>query len=162
MSICRSCPQALLGLAALLGPAASPLPADELKPSVALVLRKATAERREQDTLFRCETVLDNSTGKDLAVRSSFSSAFDGLELVVTTTEGKLLAQQPYTYHQSPFSEGRDFPLKQGATPGALVFPIRDLPRDAKAFRVRLVGTLPGSGYGRILSTETIEVKVKD
>jgi hypothetical protein len=140
-----------------------PALADESKPTVSLLLSSASAERDEHDTLFRCEVLLDNATGKELTVRSNFSSAFDGLELVVTTREGKTLAQQPYTWHQSPFAPpGRDFTLKQGSTTATLVFPIRDLPGDVKVLKVRLVGTLPGSAYRRILSTETVEVKVKE
>jgi hypothetical protein len=155
-------PLAALSLTAILLSAGGPSLADESKPAVSLVLSKASAERDEHDTLFRCEAVLDNATGKDLTVRSNFSSAFDGLELVATTKEGKTLAQQPYTWHQSPFAPpGREFILKQGTTEATLVFPVRDLPRDAKVIKVRLVGTLPGSGYQRILSTETIEVEVK-
>jgi hypothetical protein len=43
-----------------------------------------------------------------------------------------------------------------------MVFPVPDLPRDVKMVKVRLVGTLPGSAYQRILSSETIEVNVKE
>jgi hypothetical protein len=137
--------------------------AGEAKPHVSLLLSKASAEPQKDEVLFRCETVLDNATGKDLTVRSSFSSVFDGLELVVTGKDGKTLAQQSYTWHQSPFAPpGRDFVLKQGSTSATLVFPIRDLPGDLKVARVRLVGTLPGSTYRRILSSETIEIKLRD
>ena len=46
-------------------------------------------------------------------MRSNFGSVFDGLELVVTTAEGKVVAQQGYTFHQAPFAPpGRRFPLK--------------------------------------------------
>jgi hypothetical protein len=122
---------------------------------------KASAERGEHDTLFRCDAILDNATRKDLAVRSGFFSAFDGLELVVTSPDGKVLAQQGFTYHQSPYSTGRAFPLKPGRTEKSLVFPIRGLPAEAKSLKVRLVGSLPGSEYQRILSSETLEVQVK-
>jgi hypothetical protein len=138
-------------------------PVARAEPGVSLCLQKASGERLENDILFRCELVLDNDTGRDLAVRSSFYSAFDGLELVVTNPEGKVLVQQSYLFHQSPFTpEGRKFPLKQGKTAGTLVFPIRGLPGDARSLKVRLVGTLPGSGYDRILSPETLTVEVKD
>src|SRR5262245_13867021 len=119
-------PLTALSLAAILVSAGSPSRADEPKPAVSLLLPKASAEQNELDTLFRCEVVLDNATGKDLTVRSQFSSAFDGLELVVTTAEGKMLAQQPYTFHQAPFAPPeRDFILKQGKTAATLKFPIR-------------------------------------
>jgi hypothetical protein len=44
----------------------------------------------------------------------------------------------------------------------SLVFPVGKLPAREKVFKVRLVGTLPGSGFRRILSTETLEVKIKE
>jgi hypothetical protein len=149
-------------LAATLATPGNALLADEPNPTVSLVLGKASAERREQDTLFRCEASLDNATGRELSVRSNFYSAFDGLELVVTRMEGKTRVQQSYTFHQSPFTPlGRDFTLKKGFTTANLVFPIQNFPSDAKVVKVRLVGTLPGSGYRRILSTETLEIKMK-
>src|SRR5262245_53864732 len=80
----------------VVAPAAGP------KPVVSLLLQKASAERWGKDIHFRCEVALNNDTGRDLAVRSHFFSAFDGLELTVTTPEGKVLAQQGYTFHQSP------------------------------------------------------------
>jgi len=43
-----------------------------------------------------------------------------------------------------------------------LVFPMPALPRDLKTVKVRLAGTLPGSSYQRILSTETLEVKLAE
>src|SRR5260370_41805070 len=111
-----------LALATIFLSTGRPALAEEPKPTVSLILSKASAERDEHDTTFRCAAALDSATGKDLTVRSSFSSAFDGLELVVTTKEGKTLAQQPYTFHQSPFAPtGRDFTLKQGSTEAALV-----------------------------------------
>src|SRR5215510_8054003 len=126
-------------------------------PAVSLRLEKGSAERWEKDVLFRCEVDLDNALGHDLVVRSNFGPVFDGLELVVTTTDGKVIAQQAYTFHQAPFAPpGRTFALKQGKTAGTLVFPISDLPEDARSLKVRLVGTLPGSGHERILSSETL------
>jgi hypothetical protein len=126
-------PLVAFSLAAMLGSAGSPLLADEPKPAVSLLLSEASAERREQDALFRCEATLENATGKDLTVRSSFFSVFDGLELVVTTREGKTLAQQPYTFHQSPFAaHEREFTLKKGGTAATLVFPIGELPGNTR------------------------------
>ena len=150
-------------LAAVLVLANSASCADELKPGVSLILVRASAARQEHDILFECEARFDNATGNELAVRSKFHSAFDGLELVVTDKNGKTLAQPPYTWHQSPFTvNGRDFILKEGSTSAKMVFPVPDLPRDVKMVKVRLVGTLPGSAYQRILSSETIEVNVKE
>jgi hypothetical protein len=137
--------------------------ADDSVPAVSLLLSKASAELRGQDTLFRCEVVLDNATGRDLAVWSNFSSAFDGLEVVVTNPKGKVLAQQGYTFHQSPFAPPpREFPVKQGRTVRTLVFPVAGLSKAASSLKIRLVGTLPGSGYERILSSETLAIEVKE
>jgi hypothetical protein len=57
-------------------------------------LEQQTAERRDGAVLVRCEASLDNATDNDQIVHSGFFSAFDGLELVVTTRHGKTLAQQ--------------------------------------------------------------------
>lgn len=149
----------ILGLAALLAVGSSAV--GEERKMVSLLLTKASAKRDTDDVLFRCDAVLDNTTGKDLTVRSPFFSAFDGLELVVTTPDGKVLAQQQYIRHQSPYGPLRDFTLRPGRNEDLLVFPMRGLPADGKAFKVRLVGTLPRSGYDRILSSETLEVQVK-
>ncbi len=137
-------------------------PAADPEPLVSLLISKVTAARVEECTHFDCEATLDNATGRDLTVRSMFFSAFDGLEIVVTTPEGKVLAQQDYTYHQSAFKfVGRDFPVKSGKTVKKLRFSLAGLPEDTRTLRVRLVGTLPGSSYKRILSSETLAVEVK-
>lgn len=152
----------LVALPSLVGTGLTSHAADP-EPAVSLLLHKGAAERREQDILFRCEVALDNASGRELAVKSNFFSVFDGLEVVVTTSEGKVLAQQGYSFHQSPFAPpGRAFPLKQGKTEGVLVFPVQSLPKGVRAFKIRLVGTLPGSGYSRILSSETLVVEVKE
>jgi hypothetical protein len=152
-----------LPVVATLAVADRPPANDAVTPPVSLVLTGASAQQREQDVFFTCDATLDNATGKELTVRSSFSSVFDGREVVVTTREGKVLAQQGYTFHQSPFSPpGRDFTLKRGRTSSTLVFPVRGLPAEVKALKVRLVGTLPGSEYPLILSSDMIEVKVQE
>ena len=134
----------------------------EPEQAVSLLLHKATGERWERDIHFQCEVALDNALGRDLGVRSAFFSVFDGLQIVVTTPTGKVLAQQGYTFHQSPFAPlGRVFPLQKGETVGTLVFPINGLPNEIRSVKVRLVGTLPGSGYDRMLSSETLAVEVK-
>src|SRR4051812_43732940 len=91
-------------MTAFLGAFADSSFAGEQKPMVSLNLSKPLADRAANRTWFRCEAILDNSTGRDLTVRSHYNSAFDGLELVVTTKDGKILAQQRYTDHQSPIS----------------------------------------------------------
>ncbi|HEY1189871.1 MAG TPA: hypothetical protein VGE74_19635 [Gemmata sp.] len=136
--------------------------AEEPAPVVSLLIAEVTATRDGKDTYIDCKATLDNATGRDLTVRSMYFSAFDGLEVVVTDTEGKVLVQQAYDEHQSVFSfKGRDFPVKKGKTTKELRFPVRGLPEDARSVRVRLVGVLPESRYTRILSSETLAVEVK-
>jgi hypothetical protein len=131
---------------------------------VSLLLLKASAERLNNGVLFQCETRIDNATGKNLTVKSCFFSALDGLELVITDKEGKTLVQWGQAWHQSPFSATpRDFLLKPGSTSATLMFPVgKVLPRDIKTVKVRLVGTLHGSEFSRILSTDTIEIEIRD
>jgi hypothetical protein len=134
---------------------------EEQKRSISLILTEASVEKLAQGYFFSCAAVLDNASGKKWGVHTNFYSVFDGLELVVTNAEEKLLAQQAFIFHQSPHSpSGQILRLPEGPTKGSLVFPIMDLPADAMSFKVRLVGRLPGSNYLRILSSETIEVKV--
>jgi len=153
----------LIALAVVLAGFGGPLVAAEPEPIVSLILSKASAKVNDPDVLFVCEFTIDNATGKELVVKSHMNSAFDGLELVVTDKDGKTLAQQQFIYHQSPYSgDTRDFPIKRGTTSGKIAVPIRDLFKPGQALKVRVVGTLPGSSYERILSTETLDVTVKE
>jgi hypothetical protein len=151
----------LVLLALIMGTSSAPR-ADEPMGAVSLILTKASATRDGKEVLFQCEARLDNATGKELTARSSFTGVlFDGLELVVTDTQGKVLHQQPYTFHQSPFAlPGNSAALKKGSTKRALVFPIQGLADDVNVVKVRLVGTLPGSDYRRLLSSETLQVQI--
>ncbi len=99
MSISSNCVVPIVGIIAISG---LPAIAGDTKPAVSLFLAKASAERKNQEIVFLCEVMLDNATGKELTVRSNFFSAFDGLELVVTSLDGTVLAHQGYTWHQSP------------------------------------------------------------
>lgn len=153
---------AVLSLTSILLPPSGASPAPTPGRFVSLVLVRASAEREGHDTLFQCKAILDNATGKELRTHSNFFSVFDGLELVVTTPQGTTVAQEPYTFHQSPSSaSGKDFILKPGRTESQLVFPIADLPPGVQAVRVRLVGALPGSDYPRILSSATLDLKIR-
>jgi hypothetical protein len=146
----------------MLRPSVLVAPAANSEPLVSLLISKVTAERVDKDTNFDCDTTLDNATGRDLTVRSTYYSAFDGLEIVVTNLEGKVLAQQHYVHLQSTFKfEGRDFPVKQGKTTEKLGFTLDNLPESTRSLRVRLVGNLPGSSYKGNLSSETLKVEVK-
>ena len=115
----------------------------------------------ESGVLVECSLELRNNTGGTLQVESNFHSAFDSFELIVTDSDNRLLTQLPYSFHQSPYSfEGRDFPINEGLNFASLRFSLgRNAPDDLpETIRVRLVGTLPGSGYVRILSTNTLDV----
>ena len=132
------------------------------KPDVTLKLTSATVERLSNNLLFICDAVIDNRTGAELAVKSSFYSAFDGLELVIMDEKGHKLAQQSYLQHQSLFSlTPRKFPLKEGQNRQELRFPVAGLPRDRREYRVLLVGRLPGSNYAKTLCSDQVTVKVK-
>ena len=135
--------------------------ADEKNPGVSLMLSKVAARRDSEGTGFHCQVAIDNHTGNEIAVTSNFFTVFDGLELVVTDIDGKVLKQQPYTFHQSPFTpDGREFILNRGKTKRSIVFPVTSFGMVGQSLRVRLVGTLPGSSYKRILSTDTIKTVI--
>lgn len=126
---------------------------------VSLHLTRVTAEVGENVTFVRCDVTLDNATGRRLEVKSSYHSAFDGLEVVLTSGAGRKTVQQMVIAHQSPFSQTpRVFPLEKGKVSTTLVFPIMGLPKDA--YGVRLVGTLPGSGYDRLLASATLPLDI--
>ena len=136
------------------------------KPDVSLILSKASAERLtpspplKSQVLISCEVMVNNQTGKTLKVTSDRGSAYDALEIVVTRSDGTILAQQPYgdQFGLGTFSL---FELRDGKNTKTLVFPIADaVPSDLDVIKVRLVGTLPGSGYKRIISSYTFEVKI--
>ncbi len=150
----------LAGFAVLVGVARQRSLAQEPKSSVQLHLAKATAERSDEATYFRCEVVLENATGNELIVKSCYYSACDGLELEVTRA-GKGLARRRYTSHQSPYTfSPRSFALKQGKTTFTLVFPNLDLGEAAdEPYQVRVEGTLPGSGYNQRLVSNTVDVR---
>lgn len=127
-----------------------------------LTLAKATAWRFDggETVYFDCEVVLDNKTGREVKVRSSFTSAYDGLILVVRDEKGKEIHRQGLSHHQSPFAPpGRLFPLQAGENQAKLRFPIK-LPAGVKAVRVMLVGTLPDSGYDELLLTDVVPVTI--
>ena len=155
--------RAIAGVVALTLLASGHIRADEQRPAVSLILLKATAEKRAEDGVwFHCHVVLENETDDPLTVKSNFGSAFDGLEIVITDLAGKVLLQQSYTYHQSPYAPEADrkFTLARGKTKSELLFPVSPLAAD-KAVKVRLVGVLPGSSFYRILSTDTLKVAIQ-
>ncbi|MBV9470260.1 MAG: hypothetical protein JO316_01060 [Abitibacteriaceae bacterium] len=153
---------ATLGTTAHPGTAPTAQAAQAPSEGVKLHLATVKAERFAQDVLFDCDATLINRTGTTIQVKSNFSSAFDGLELIVFDEHGKRLVQQPYIWHQSPYSflNPRTFDLKPGANQQPLTFPIRDLPSQLKTLRVLLVGTLPGSTYEGVLCSDVVTVSI--
>ncbi|MBK8259086.1 MAG: hypothetical protein IPK82_41320 [Polyangiaceae bacterium] len=110
---------------------------------------------------FNCEVELENNSGKPLDVVSNFTSPFDGLTLVVLSRDGKELARQNYTFHQSPQAENRQFALNIGRTQAKLTFPI-----DAQSLneargsqvQVQIAGGLPGTAYTSLGTSNTVTV----
>jgi RNA polymerase sigma factor (sigma-70 family) len=136
-------------------------PKKEPAKKVSLELSKAVAERRDNDVYIYCDIRIDNVTGKVLNVKSTFYSAYDGLELMVTDKKGNVLAQPKYIDGRSPYTpKGRDFPIKEGSTSANLRFTVRGLAKDVNAVKVRVVGTLPGSAYKGPLASDTLEIAV--
>jgi RNA polymerase sigma factor (sigma-70 family) len=129
---------------------------------VILTLESASATPWGKDVLFECRATLENRTGKELKVRSSFFSVFDGTWLVIQDEKGKELKRQSYVFHQSPFSVANEHRLPVGKTTKTIAFPVGQLPKGQTRFKVQLAGTLPGSGYERALSSKVLEVQVKE
>jgi hypothetical protein len=128
---------------------------------VVLDLVKATAERLDSGgVLFYCTATLKNHSGVELRVRTNFFSVFDGMSLIVLGESGEKLLQQPYIYHQSPYSpHDRDLPLKTGETREELRFPV-NLPKDTGLVRVLLVGVLPGCDRSGLLCSGSMVVAI--
>src|SRR5262249_39232984 len=94
---------------------AAPASAPQKAGKVTLILVSATAERKANgDVWLNCEVVLDNQTGRDLFVESSFFSAFDGLTVVASDKNGRRLVRQGSTWHQSPNYPSQKFVLPKG------------------------------------------------
>jgi len=128
---------------------------------VVLTVTRASAERLDSgDIIFKCEAVLDNDTGKELTIKSPYYSVFDGLDLTIFDEAGRKLLQKPYVAHQSFFKLDQSFPLKTGKNSQDMVFPVRDLLKDAINVKVLLVGTLPGSKYSGVLCSDIITVQI--
>ncbi len=119
--------------------------------------------QKVREVVLACDVVLDNPTGEDLTVLSNFSSAFDGLSIVVLK-EGKELRTQSYISHQAPFSiEKRPHVLKKGKNNAHLRFPISAAPDDWANLEVSLIGDLPDSKFDGNLTSNTKKVeKVAD
>lgn len=140
-------------------PAAKPRPPVKSTP-VSLVLLKADAAWGEDHLAVTCDVALRNASGSPLKVVSSCSSAFDGLAIVVMTSDGKELRRQGYSWHQSPYSTRRTFELPVGWTEKRLVFVFRDIKERHEQLKVKLVGGLPGTPYESGLASNTVSASV--
>jgi hypothetical protein len=147
----------------------------QVKPPVTLALSRVRGKeywtqlgegpmkgQKIREVIFACDVVIDNQTGEDLTVLSSFFSAFDGLSIVLLK-EGKELRDQSYLVHQSPFGPERPFVLKKGKNEGQLRFPISGAPDDWTRLEVKIRGGLPGSKYeGKLISNAKKIERVTD
>jgi hypothetical protein len=135
--------------------------AEEKEPVVVLDLVKASAERLDGGgVLLLCTATLKNHSGVELHVRTNFGSVFDGMVLLVLAESGEKLLQQPYVYHQSPYSfQGRDLPLRTGETRQTLSFPV-NLPKNTLFVRLLLVGVLPGCDRSGLLCSGSVTVAI--
>ena len=132
------------------------------EPAVSFKLTGVTAEKGEDgDLLVVCRVLLDNRTGEEIVTKTRFGSAFDGLTITVTDTEGKVLAVQGYTYHQSPFGPDlREVIVKLGRTDASLAFPMAK-GHYGKKIGVQLTGLLTDGAEPILLHSERKEVVVK-
>jgi hypothetical protein len=137
------------------------------KPSgyVSMVLSSASFAPEGSHFQMLCKVTLVNDTGKDLIVESGYDgpSIHDSIELVITNKNGIVQHQQGYGYDKNPkFSNTPNkVTLARGATESLISFSLFDVESLPNIVKVRLVGTLPGSGYSRICSSETVEVTVR-
>lgn len=131
-------------------------------PAIVISLERASATREEHGIHFRCEASIVNRTGAPLHVTTNFSSPFDGLEIVVTSEDGKELARQAYIHHQSPFAENQRVPLPAGVTTQTLVFPIAELTNVTGPVHVKLAGGLPGTSLRSGLLSNEVEAVIED
>ena len=141
------------------------LPQEPNRPSMSLILNKVTIQTIQGSpprSLLRCTATLDNTMEHEVTVRSNFT-VFDELVLVVTNTAGKVHVRQQYFGHQSPQAlQPQKSVLKSGTTSRELTFPVASAELPERSMKVPLVGTLPGSYYKRVLSSDTITVEYRD
>jgi hypothetical protein len=130
-------------------------------PRVDLALTGVKVVPNGQYTIFSLTVEVDNRTGRELKVRSNFTSALDGLILVVRDEKGKELSRTLACAHQSPFAPpGNLFPLAAGKSTHELGIPV-ELPAGVRNVRVMLYGTLPESGVHGLLLTDVRPVAVR-
>ena len=137
-------------------------PAAEKEVPVSLKLLEATAEKFDDGKLLiSCRVLLDNRTGDEITVTSNFGSPFDGIEIILSDTEGKVITRQGYTFHQSPYGpKPQEIEVQPGRTAATLVFPLTFKGKVGMKFGVQLSGLLQNSGPKVLLATERAELVV--
>jgi hypothetical protein len=125
---------------------------------VAVALEAAHAQRTEHDLLLHLTATLTNRSGAPITVRTNFGGPFDALLVVVAGADGRELARQGYTHHQSPYAQDQPHVLKPGPTTQALVFPVAALKDAGGPLTLRLVGGLPGTGIRWGLRSQAVTV----
>ena len=141
----------------------APVPAGQLPelPRVDITLTEATTIPNGEYTVFDLRVEVDNRAGRELKVRSNFTSPLDALVLVVRDEKGKELRRMVVSGHKSPYAPpGRLFPIPAGKSRHELRVPV-ELPAGVRAVRVMLYGTLPESGVDGILLTDVVPVAVQ-
>jgi len=129
---------------------------------VSLTILDASVKREAEYLDVACTAAIENRTGSYLTVTSSFFSAFDGLSLLVTSDDGKLLATQGYAMHRSPSTvEGRPFVLTLGRTTQEMRIPVFALTNAPDRIGLQLVGHLPHSSFTSGLTSGVVRVAVK-
>ena len=145
-----------------LAAALAPVPVGQLAepPRVDLALSEVTTAPNGPHTLFDLRVEVDNRTGRELQVRSNFTSPLDAFVLVVRDGKGKELTRTLVSAHKSPFAPpGRQFTVPAGKSRHELRVPV-DLPADVRGVRVMLYGTFPESGVDGLLLTDVLPVTV--
>lgn len=130
---------------------------------VSIVLDKVSAERSDElfCSLSFCVHI-DNDTGSEIKFQSVDGSTLDGLEVLVTDCEGKVLVQQSLTAHLSPVSpEGKTSTIPRGKSTSTIDVPVFGISERVQRINVRLVGSLWKSTYRRLCSTETVPVPIE-
>jgi hypothetical protein len=108
--------------------------------------------------VLACDAVIDNQTGEELTVHSSFLSAFDGLR-VQLLRDGRTVGEKPYIFHQSPAGAPRPFVLKKGMNYKEIRIPFRLPPEDWPKLQAKLVGDLPGSAFKEKLESKAVPIR---
>jgi hypothetical protein len=154
---------ALLTLMLSWGCCADSVYAESQEKFVSLVLERVsiTNDIENHVTMVRCIFNVHNETGEVLSVKTFFQSPFDDIELIVLDGEGKTIAQQKFSHHQTPTTfDGRELPVQKGENTAILGFPLighEELFAKNDKIKLRLVGKLTGSKYTRLLASNTID-----